>query len=101
MPLHEELRELAMGEDAVVAPDRGKAREPGEPREHIRGIERAPERTLDLPAQRADLMTLAPRFHGWRVGCSERPSHAQRIVMDPTIWVARASGSGISLLSSI
>jgi hypothetical protein len=87
MSLDEELGELTMRENAVVTGGRSEACEPCETRNYVRRIERAAQRTLDLLAQVAGL---DPRFHHWRLGCSERSGTTQRIVPPPSIWVARA-----------
>ena len=48
--LHEELSELPMREDAVVTRRWGEARQARETGKHVHGIERSPERALDLLA---------------------------------------------------
>lgn len=61
MPLDQELGELAVGEDAVVARRWSEPRQAREAREHVCRIERPPERALDLLAQSRGLRS---RFHG-------------------------------------
>jgi hypothetical protein len=75
--LDEELGQLVVREDRIVARGLGEARETGEAGKHIRRVEGARlERAFD-PQSKA-LRTR--RFHDSRLGCSERPGTLQRIV---------------------
>ena len=51
VPLDEELGELTMREDPIVARRWSEPRQPREARKDVRGIERTPKRALDLLAQ--------------------------------------------------